>query len=165
MNQLDTALPTGPVGAAPGRARLIKTRLTKTRLTKTASIAVLALTLGACNALNRLSEVGQEPPLTAIQNPAVLHGNQLARLARLPQGSARQRGRRYPDGRHRDRGRRVDLQFDEPQPDRRRRRLGSLDPRLRGEPGPGFPDRDRSHQPDRPRQLLQYPGRRQRKPR
>ncbi len=81
MNQLDTALPTGPVAAAPGRTRLTKTRLTKTRLTKTrltktATIAVLALTLGACNALTRLSEVGQEPPLTAIQNPAVLHGNQ-----------------------------------------------------------------------------------------
>ncbi len=71
MNQLDTALPTGRAGAAPGRAHLIKTRLTKT-----ASIAVLALTLGACNALNRLSEVGQEPPLTAIQNPAALYGNQ-----------------------------------------------------------------------------------------
>ncbi len=76
MNQLDTALPTGPAAAAPGRTRLTRTRLTKTRLTKTATIAVLALTLGACNALTRLSEVGQEPPLTAIQNPAVLHGNQ-----------------------------------------------------------------------------------------
>jgi flagellar L-ring protein precursor FlgH len=76
MNQLDTALRTGPAAAEPGRTRLTKTRLTKTRLTKTATIAVLALTLGACNALTRLSQVGQEPPLTAIQNPAVLHGNQ-----------------------------------------------------------------------------------------
>ena len=81
MNQLDTALPTGPAAAAPGRtrltkARLTKSRMTKTRLTKAATIAVLALTLGACNALTRLSQVGQEPPLTAIQNPAVLHGNQ-----------------------------------------------------------------------------------------
>ncbi len=76
MNQLDTALATEPAAAAPGRTRPIKTRLTKTRLTKVATIAVLALTLGACNALNRLSEVGAPPPLTAIQNPAVLHGNQ-----------------------------------------------------------------------------------------
>jgi flagellar L-ring protein precursor FlgH len=81
MNRLDTALPTGPVAAAPGGTRLAKTRMTKARLTKTrmtkaATIAVLALTLGACNALTRLSQVGQEPPLTAIQNPAVLHGNQ-----------------------------------------------------------------------------------------
>ncbi len=81
MNDLDTALPTGPAAAAPGRtrltkARLTKSRMTKTRLTKAATIAVLALTLGACNALTRLSQVGQEPPLTAIQNPAVLHGNQ-----------------------------------------------------------------------------------------
>jgi flagellar L-ring protein precursor FlgH len=76
MNQLDTALRTGPAAAEPGRTRLTKTRLTKTRLTKTATIAVLALTLGACNALTRLSQVGQEPPLTAIQNPAALHGNQ-----------------------------------------------------------------------------------------
>lgn len=71
MNQLDTALATEPAAAAPGR-----TRPTKTRLTKTATIAVLALTLGACNALTRLSQVGEAPPLTAIQNPAVLHGNQ-----------------------------------------------------------------------------------------
>jgi flagellar L-ring protein precursor FlgH len=42
----------------------------------TALIAVMVLTLGACNALTRLSEVGQEPPLTSIQNPAALHGNQ-----------------------------------------------------------------------------------------
>ncbi len=81
MNQLDTALPTGPAAAAPGRTRptktrLTKTRLTRTRLTKTATIAVLAFTLGACNALTRLSQVGEAPPLTAIQNPAVLHGNQ-----------------------------------------------------------------------------------------
>ena len=76
MNQLDTALPAGPAAAAPGRTRLTGTPLTKTRLTKSATIAVLALMLGACNALTRLSEVGQEPPLTAIQNPAVLHGNQ-----------------------------------------------------------------------------------------
>ncbi len=45
-------------------------------LARTAVIAALTLTLGACNALTRLSEVGQEPTLAAIQNPAVLHGNQ-----------------------------------------------------------------------------------------
>ena len=76
MNQLDTSHRTGPAAAEPGRTRLTKTRLTKTRLTKIATIAVLALTLGACNALTRLSQVGEAPPLTAIQNPAVLHGNQ-----------------------------------------------------------------------------------------
>ena len=76
MNQLDTALPTGPAAAAPGRTGLTKIHLTKARLTKMATIAVLALTLGACNALTRLSQVGEAPPRTAIQNPAVLHGNQ-----------------------------------------------------------------------------------------
>ena len=77
MNQFDTVLAT----AAPGRTRLTKARLAKAhlikaRLIKTATIAVLALTLGACNALSRLSQVGEPPPLTAIQNPAVLHNNQ-----------------------------------------------------------------------------------------
>ncbi len=38
--------------------------------------AVLTLALAGCNALTRLSEVGQEPTLAPIQNPAVLHGNQ-----------------------------------------------------------------------------------------
>ena len=76
MNQVDTPLPTGPAAAAPGRTGLTLTHLTKARLTKMATIAVLALVLGACNALTRLSQVGQEPPLTAIQNPAILHGNQ-----------------------------------------------------------------------------------------
>ncbi|MFQ6017282.1 MAG: flagellar basal body L-ring protein FlgH [Kiloniellaceae bacterium] len=40
-----------------------------------AAVAVLALSLAACNALSRLSEVGQEPPLSTIQNPAVLHAS------------------------------------------------------------------------------------------
>jgi len=81
MNQHDATRPAEPAAVAPGRtqltkAHLTKTHLTKTHLTKTATIAVLALSLGACNALTRLSEVGQEPALSAIQNPAVLHGNQ-----------------------------------------------------------------------------------------
>ena len=81
MNQFDTVLATALATAVPGRTRLTKARLAKThlikaRLTKTATIAVLALTLGACNALSRLSQVGEPPPLTAIQNPAVLHNNQ-----------------------------------------------------------------------------------------
>jgi flagellar L-ring protein precursor FlgH len=46
------------------------------RLAKATSIALVALALGACNALTRMSQVGEEPPLAAIQNPAVLHGNQ-----------------------------------------------------------------------------------------
>ncbi len=50
----------------PGRARLAQAALA----------ATLTLALAGCNALTRLSEVGQEPKLAAIQNPAVLHGNQ-----------------------------------------------------------------------------------------
>ena len=76
MNQHDATRPAEPAAVAPGRTQLTKAHLTKTHLTKTATIAVLALSLGACNALTRLSEVGQEPALSAIQNPAVLHGNQ-----------------------------------------------------------------------------------------
>lgn len=38
--------------------------------------ALLGLALTGCNALTRLSQVGEEPPLSAIENPAVLHGNQ-----------------------------------------------------------------------------------------
>ena len=45
-------------------------------LTKAVTIALIGLALTACNALTRMSEVGEEPPLTQIQNPAVLHGNQ-----------------------------------------------------------------------------------------
>jgi flagellar L-ring protein precursor FlgH len=39
-------------------------------------LALLGLSLAGCNALTRLSEVGQEPPLAKIENPANLHGNQ-----------------------------------------------------------------------------------------
>ena len=48
----------------------------RVRLAQATLGAILALALAGCNALTRLSEVGQEPQLTAIQNPAVLHGNQ-----------------------------------------------------------------------------------------
>ncbi len=44
-------------------------------LTKAVTIALIGLALSACNALTRMSEVGEEPPLTQIHNPAVLHGN------------------------------------------------------------------------------------------
>ena len=46
------------------------------RLGRIAITALLTLALGACNALTRLSQVGQEPPLAAVQNPAILHGNE-----------------------------------------------------------------------------------------
>ncbi len=40
-------------------------------------LALLAVTvLSGCNLFTRLSEVGSEPELTTIQNPATLHGNQ-----------------------------------------------------------------------------------------
>ena len=45
-------------------------------LLRTAVVALLGLALAGCNALSRLSEVGSEPQLTAIENPAVLHDNQ-----------------------------------------------------------------------------------------
>jgi len=40
------------------------------------AIALLGLSLSGCNALTRLSQVGQEPPMTRIENPATLHGAQ-----------------------------------------------------------------------------------------
>ncbi len=40
------------------------------------ALTLLGLSLAGCNALTRLSQVGQEPPLTRIENPAALHGNQ-----------------------------------------------------------------------------------------
>jgi flagellar L-ring protein precursor FlgH len=52
--------------SVPARARLAQATLA----------AALTLALAGCNALTRLSEVGQEPRLAPIQNPAVLHGNQ-----------------------------------------------------------------------------------------
>lgn len=51
--------------------------LPRTRaLVRTAAVALFAIALGGCNALSRLSDVGQEPELTKIENPAVLHGNE-----------------------------------------------------------------------------------------
>ena len=41
-----------------------------------AAFAAVTILLGGCNALTRLSEVGDAPPLTQIQNPTVYHGNQ-----------------------------------------------------------------------------------------
>ncbi len=58
---------------------MIRTRRSvpaKARLAQAALTAALTLALAGCNALSRLSEVGQEPVLTPIENPAVLHGNQ-----------------------------------------------------------------------------------------
>ncbi|RMD62394.1 MAG: flagellar basal body L-ring protein FlgH [Alphaproteobacteria bacterium] len=40
------------------------------------ALALLSLALSGCNALTRLSQVGEEPPLTRIENPAKLHDNQ-----------------------------------------------------------------------------------------
>ena len=53
-------------GSVPARAGLAQATLA----------VVLTLALAGCNALTRLSEVGQEPMLAPIQNPAVIHGNQ-----------------------------------------------------------------------------------------
>ncbi|MFQ5774591.1 MAG: flagellar basal body L-ring protein FlgH [Kiloniellaceae bacterium] len=39
-------------------------------------LALLGLWLAGCSALDRLSQVGEEPPLSAIENPAVLQGNE-----------------------------------------------------------------------------------------
>jgi flagellar L-ring protein precursor FlgH len=38
--------------------------------------ALLAIALTACNALTRLSEVGEAPPLAPVENPARLHGSE-----------------------------------------------------------------------------------------
>ena len=38
--------------------------------------AVIVTALSGCNLFSRLSEVGSEPALTSIRNPATLHGNQ-----------------------------------------------------------------------------------------
>ncbi len=41
-----------------------------------AVLVLLGLSLSGCNALTRLSQVGEEPKLTSIQNPAAIYGNQ-----------------------------------------------------------------------------------------
>ncbi len=40
------------------------------------AFVLIAVTLAGCNALTRLSQIGQEPPLTKVENPAVLHESQ-----------------------------------------------------------------------------------------
>lgn len=45
-------------------------------LVKTILILLLGLSVTACNALTRLSQVGEAPPLAAIENPAILHGSE-----------------------------------------------------------------------------------------
>ncbi len=40
------------------------------------ALAFLGLSLAGCNALTRLSQIGQEPPLARIENPSALHGSQ-----------------------------------------------------------------------------------------
>ncbi len=42
---------------------------------KAAVLVFLAVTLSGCNALSRLSQIGEEPPLTKVENPAVLYDN------------------------------------------------------------------------------------------
>ena len=39
-----------------------------------ALLVLLGLSLSGCNTLSRLSQVGEEPRLTSIQNPAEVHG-------------------------------------------------------------------------------------------
>jgi flagellar L-ring protein precursor FlgH len=47
-----------------------------TRPTYTLAVIVLAAaTLAACSAAERLSQIGQVPPLSEIENPSTLHGN------------------------------------------------------------------------------------------
>jgi flagellar L-ring protein precursor FlgH len=48
----------------------------RSRAPRALAITLLGLSLAGCNALTRLSQVGQEPPIAAIENPAVLEGNQ-----------------------------------------------------------------------------------------
>ncbi|MHA1600650.1 MAG: flagellar basal body L-ring protein FlgH, partial [Alphaproteobacteria bacterium] len=43
---------------------------------KATAFVLVAATLAGCNALTRLSQIGEEPPLTKLESPAVLHENQ-----------------------------------------------------------------------------------------
>jgi flagellar L-ring protein precursor FlgH len=43
---------------------------------RAAALALFALSLTGCNALTRLSQVGEEPPLSKVENPAALLENQ-----------------------------------------------------------------------------------------
>ncbi len=46
------------------------------RALRVLAAAVMVTALSGCNLFSRLSEVGSEPALTSIRNPATLHGNQ-----------------------------------------------------------------------------------------
>ncbi len=70
MKQSHGAFATDPAVRPQARPRGRRARLVASTL-----IACAALALSACNALTRLSQVGEEPPLATIQNPAALHGN------------------------------------------------------------------------------------------
>ncbi len=52
----------------------MKTQLFRQRLKQTAIIASLAVSLGACNALDRIAGIGKAPELTTIQNPVQAPG-------------------------------------------------------------------------------------------
>jgi flagellar L-ring protein FlgH len=45
------------------------------RAAKATAFVLIAVTLAGCNALDRLSQVGEEPPLNKVENPAVLYEN------------------------------------------------------------------------------------------
>lgn len=53
-------------------------------LGRLAGLALIGLSLGACNALTRLSEVGAAPPLTKVENPAAILGSQPISLPMPP---------------------------------------------------------------------------------
>jgi len=61
-----TTFPSSPIGA----------RRRASPAMHLAWVALAGLTLAGCNALTRLSQVGEEPTLSAIENPAKLQGNQ-----------------------------------------------------------------------------------------
>ena len=66
--------------ADPGRAW----RRSARGAARLAVFGLLGLSLGACGALTRLSQVGDVPALTNIQNPAVLHNNQSVEMPMPP---------------------------------------------------------------------------------
>ena len=96
----------------------------------------LAAFASGCSSIDRLSQIGEKPKLTAIENPTTQPGYkpvqmpmpkpepasynaELAvaqRLARLLQGSARRAGRRHPDGDRQDHRQGQDRQRDPAQP-------------------------------------------------
>src|SRR3546814_11818630 len=79
-----------------------------------AAVLLLGLTLGACNMMNRLANVGAEPELSSIQSPAPLAAPQAVSLPmpapqtieRQPNSLWRPGSRAFPTGRAswRDRG-------------------------------------------------------------